>query len=720
MKRYYLLALLFLVACVSESIPTKLNSEALQYPIVFVTQVPHPDDFTTVVSTFGTQRGDIQSAPRGGDLWIRYPDGSLKNLTKTAGYGVDGFQGAKAIAVRDPVVHWSGAKILFSMVVGAPTQQYEVKTFFWQLYEITGLGKTETPVITKVANQPATYNNVSPIYTSNDTIIFTSDRPRDGQAHLYPQLDEYETAPTVSGLYLLEPSSNRLSLLDHAPSGDFTPTLDSFGRVLFTRWDHLQRDQQFDTDILHGGACTYCATTFASEAKTALKVANLEVFPEPRPDRKDLLAGTPYTGHLFNHFLPWMMNQDGTELETLNHLGRHELHSYIAGSRNDDPNILEYYGQYPRTNPNSVENMFQLSEDPRVPGRYLGVDAGEFGSHGAGQVIAIKAAPSLNPDSIKVEYLTHRDTATVTQDGQTAGPNHSGVYRNPLVLSGGTLIAAHSNTTHYDENMGTREQPKSLYAFRLKTLVKSGSYYVSGTMLTKGINETISYYDPDVLVSYSGPLWELSPVEMRPRTRPPVTKAHALPSPEAAMFTQAGVSLSELQTYLRKNSLALVVSRNVTQRDDADKQQPFNLRVPGGASSTGTSGKVYDVSYLQFYQANLVRDYSFNDGRRVLAQPMKSSFNPASAGATGSVVLGKDGSVAAFVPARRAVTWQLTNSTNKGVVLERNWLTFQPGEVRVCTSCHGINQKSQTGVTEPTNSPQALGSLLTYWKTNLR
>ena len=132
-------------------------------------------------------------------------DGSLKNLTKAAGYGVDGFQGANAIAVRDPVVHWDGNKILFSMVIGAPTQQYQINTYFWQLYEITGLGKTQTPVITKVPSQPSTYNNVSPIYTSNDNIIFASDRPRNGQAHLYPQLDEYEAAPTVSGLYLLEP-----------------------------------------------------------------------------------------------------------------------------------------------------------------------------------------------------------------------------------------------------------------------------------------------------------------------------------------------------------------------------------------------------------------------------------------------------------------------------------------------------------------------------------
>ena len=32
--------------------------------------------------------------------------------------------------------------------------------------------------------------------------------------------------------------------LDASPSGSFTPTIDSFGRVIFTRWDHLENDQQ--------------------------------------------------------------------------------------------------------------------------------------------------------------------------------------------------------------------------------------------------------------------------------------------------------------------------------------------------------------------------------------------------------------------------------------------------------------------------------------------
>ena len=118
----------------------------LPNPVLFVTQVPVPADFTTIGSVFGNHLSSLSSVARGGDLWIRYGDGTLKNLTQAAGYGTSGMQGATAIAVREPSVHWSGTKALFSMVVGAPTQQYQVQQYYWQIYEITGLGPTDTPV----------------------------------------------------------------------------------------------------------------------------------------------------------------------------------------------------------------------------------------------------------------------------------------------------------------------------------------------------------------------------------------------------------------------------------------------------------------------------------------------------------------------------------------------------------------------------------------------
>ena len=100
------------------------------FPLLFVTQVPVSGDFTAITATFGNHHPSMQQAPRGGDLWIRYSDGTQKNLTQTAGFGMEGMQLAQAIAVRDPSVHWDGQKALFSMVIGAPTQQFQVNDFF--------------------------------------------------------------------------------------------------------------------------------------------------------------------------------------------------------------------------------------------------------------------------------------------------------------------------------------------------------------------------------------------------------------------------------------------------------------------------------------------------------------------------------------------------------------------------------------------------------------
>ena len=91
--------------------------------------------------------------------------------------------------------------------------------------------------------------------------------------------------------------------------------------------------------------------------------------------------------------------------------------------------------------------------------------------------------------------------------------------------------------------------------------------------------------------------------------------------------------------------------------------------------------------------------------------------NPPAPGApAGSVLLGPDGSMAALVPAHRAMTWQLTAPNHAPVVRERYWLTFQPGEIRVCASCHGLNSQDQAGQAAPNNSPEALRTLLRFWK----
>ncbi len=694
------------------------------HPILFVTQPPIPGDFTTIGSVFGNHRATMSTVGRGGDLWIRYTDGSLRNLTQAAGYGHAGFQGASSIAVREPCVHWDGQRAVFSMVVGGAAHQYDYSAFRWQIYEIVGLAQDETPVITRVPGQPAIYNNVSPIYGTDDAILFTSDRPRNGAAHLYPQLDEYEEAPTTTGLWRLHPTDG-LTLLNHAPSGDFSPTIDRFGRVVFAQWDHLQRDQQADADALTppGEPLPYGTFNWSGEAANSVPMFNdrTEVFPEPRSIREDLLEGTNLNGHSFNHFFLWQMNEDGTDLEILNHLGRHELHSYIPATINDDSNVIDYYGQLPRFNPNPITNTLQPSEDPAIAGRFFAIDAPEFQTHSCGQIVRIDAPPTLDADHVAVAYITHRDTSL---PDDTPSANHSGLYRNPVMLSNGTLIASHTHETRADVNTGSRPFPGTRYDLRLKIVAPLGNGYWGATdPITPAINKTISYWDPDVLVSYSGPMWQWQAVEVRPRQRP-ARRTAALPDVEAQVFAEAGVSVEEMRNFLTTNDLALIVARDVTTRDDFDRQQPFNLRVPGGAQTIGAPGQVYDVTHLNIFQADQIRglsdDFDIRPGRRVLAQPM---HDPAATAANlpspgqppGTVRVAADGSIAAFVPARRALSWQLVDPSGTPVVRERNWLSFQSGEIRVCTSCHGPSQFDQAGQTPPTNAPLALRELLDFW-----
>ena len=684
-------------------------------PIMFVTQVPTLNDFAARASTFGNHLANMDSVARGGELMIRYADGSLRMLTQEAGFGMDGMQGANAIAVREPSVHWSGNKAVFSMVVGAPTAQYQVLTFQWQLYEVTGLGKGQTAVITKVPNQPAIYNNISPIYGTDDRIIFTSDRPRDGQAHLYPQRDEYESTATVTGLWSLDPVSGNLRLLNHAPSGVFSPTIDSFGRVVFTRWDHLQQDQQADADRGQPAMPPNGSFNYANEAIAAANLGNNnEVFPETRADSVSPVFG-PVNGYTSNFFTPWQINEDGTDEETLNHIGRHELSfGYIPKSFSTDPALSDNTNDSIHANTKSVRmdgGIFHLREDPLQPGKYLGIAAREFGSLTSNQIVKLTGSPSITPEAM---VLTDVTAADIVVNNALASPG--GRFRNPLPTTMGSLIASHSPAT--------APTPSLLGEFRLKplTLDTGTGFYLPGMSLTGGIVKSITWWSPDVLRTFNGMLWEIEAVEVVARTRPNRPSA-PLEAPESQVFAEENVDEIALRTWLRNNDLALIVTRNHTSRDRADLQQPFNLRVPGGVTTVKPGGgKIYDISNFQIFQGDLIRGYgNTGPGRRVIAQPLHepkavSSNIPNPGGPIGSVKIAIDGSSAAFVPARRALAWQSTDAAGNPVVRERVWVTMQPGEVRVCASCHGANMQNQAGAPTPTNKPEALRALLQAWK----
>ncbi|RZI85203.1 MAG: hypothetical protein EOP38_05845 [Rubrivivax sp.] len=717
------------------------TAAATAYPILFVTSVPGVG-FQHQLNTFGNHGNSAVDAVAGGDLYLRYPDGTLRNLTKEAGWGVDsgGIQGGpKAISVRQPSMHWDGKKALFSMMVGGPSARYQLPVRNWQMFEVSGLGKGEKAVITKVAGQPAAYNNISPIYGSDDQILFVSDAPLFGMSNTYPQLDEYEATHTNTGVWKLNVSTGKVSHLEHAPSGVFDLFLDSFGRIIFTKWDHLKRDQEADIDrYLNGG---YGSIDYESETSNQVKtypardakgklIADprgvlYDVFPEAR-HAQDPTRDPNEALHDYNQFFVWQMNEDGSEEETINHVGRHEFGGgYMVGVFLNDPNLTDVMPSYianvaMRGTMRGDAGMFQMREDINRPGSYLGTYSQEFARQASGRIVEFKMPPGTNPEDVVV---TDHTNATLDADPYGAQPALStmtGHYRSPLRLSDGSILVSH--TPEYRMNAGDR-----LYRFQLKKLIPNplGKDMIAGPSLTGGIAKNILYWTDDAAPrQYNGLLNEHDAVEVRARVRP-VSRKMSVAAVEKKVLSDEGVNEAELRAWLQSKNLALIVSRNVTARDRADVNQPFNLRVPGGVQNIPKPGIVYDISGLQIFQGDLTRGYGKGQrpGRRVYARPVHNNTTHTDVESwypTGTqpatVQIGKDGSTAALVPAGRALSWQLTSPTGKPVVRERVWVSFAPGEIRTCVGCHGVNKQTLNGLTEPQNPPEALRELVRTWK----
>jgi hypothetical protein len=766
-------------------------------PILFVTQVPMPEEvnsrtisesYQSCVSPFSNHLADTAHAGRGGSLYVRFSNAQVIDLLAVADWAAvpGGKPAAGSFAVRNPSVHWSATKAIFSMVIGKPSGPADTTLFYWQLYEITlptqaQLQANTKPVLTQVANQPPN-NNIFPCYGLGGKVIFASDRPLNGQAHL-TQREEYLGLPTVSGLWSLDPANAAsIKILHHSPSGAFSPMIDSAGRLVFTNWDHLDRDPEAVTDSRAGDPNPPYNETFArtfngsgnypDEAVgsslvpiNSLPANTWDIFPEPRSfDHKTLIDdfGGIINGNAFNIFMPWMINPDGTGGELLNHVGRHEVAGGAGKSYTNDNNVVDlsatvaptYGGMGVR---NYFGNLMSTREDPLHPGEFFGVDAADLGTHGAGQIVVLKKAGTnpdgspMNPDAITVTYITPgtrfakpviiptvKPSINLPATGQSplSAANAENIYRTGVPLADGNIVASHAGAmTQTDYNSGSVAQPVSFYNFRLKSLKLSGSTYIPDITLTTGININTSYYVGATLVSYNGTAWELDPAEVAPRTMPSAASSSIDPI-EAAVFVANGVDVPTFQNYLVQHNAALSVSRDVTKRDLHDRQQPFNLKVTWSGHQTlglGVGGTVYNIAWSQFFQADLRRGYTLGGanpvaGRRVVATPLHDTMseNVATAGApAGSVRIGDDGSVAAIVPAGRAMTWHLidNNGANTSQVKERFWVTFQPGEIRTCANCHGINTSDQTGtvanpVGKPTNPPQALAALLQFWKTN--
>src|SRR5882672_1026005 len=110
-----LLLCLAAVAAVTAARPARAGNPA--NPILFVTQVPMPEEVNTrtvatsymsCVSPFANHLADTGSAGRGGSLYVRFSNGQIVNLLAVADWSTipGGAPALDSLAVRNPAVSW--------------------------------------------------------------------------------------------------------------------------------------------------------------------------------------------------------------------------------------------------------------------------------------------------------------------------------------------------------------------------------------------------------------------------------------------------------------------------------------------------------------------------------------------------------------------------------------------------------------------------------------
>ena len=166
---------------------------------------------------------------------------------------------------------------------------------------------------------------------------------------------------------------------------------------------------------------------------------------------------------------------------------------------------------------------------------YYAIYSREFDSLTSNQFVRFNGGMGVNPEAMVFTDVTPED-------------NSDGRYRNPLPTTDGKLVVVHTPTT--------AAAPSQMRDFRLKLLTADASgRYKSGPSLTGGINKSITYWDPDKLVTFNGLLWELEPVEIVARTAPRAPSAQAMEAPERSVLSEEAVDETALRNWLKTNDL---------------------------------------------------------------------------------------------------------------------------------------------------------------------
>ena len=186
------------------------------------------------VETLGNPTDSVMFSA-GGDLFLREkssPSASEINVTSAYTLGLGD--------VSDPEVSYDGAKILFAM--RGPSDSN------WGIWEYVIASRELTRLACDAASSG---DDVDPAYLPDGRIVFASSR-QEGTRRImqaqgitpYTYVDEYERE-AVTALHVMDADGTNCRQISFNQSHDRNPTVLQTGEIMFSRWDHVGRRNQF-------------------------------------------------------------------------------------------------------------------------------------------------------------------------------------------------------------------------------------------------------------------------------------------------------------------------------------------------------------------------------------------------------------------------------------------------------------------------------------------
>ena len=555
------------------------------------------------------------------------------------------------------------------MVVGAPANVGDSRELYaWRLYEITNLQQVlagQPPIVQLVANQPpAPFNNVEPNYLSDGSIVFVSDRPRNGAAALYPILDEYRGQPANSGLWRLDPATGALALAGKHAVGFVRSVRRQLRprRVLALgspRAGSEQRSGDGTADRDHAVRLRLGSGERRDRAARSTCSPSRSIRP-PAAISTDSRSTSSFRGPSTRTAAA----RKSSIISAATSSSRRFARSYT-----NDGNLIDFDAsisgriqheghRQPVPDPRGPDHAGTLSRRRRRRVLHASRRTDRRGQRG----VAIRAAGPAERER-RQRHLHHRPAdlhavllgrlvpvqhrplpRSVADDRRQAGRGvrqYAGHRKAPPATAAAARAPTNSTCIL---SMAVSQNGATEY-------VPAASPLIAGGIAKSGLKYNYASNiagQPSGTVNYTGALWELQPVEIVARAAPPSTTQSPLGgTPEQAVFDAFnlahpanGVSVAQMQQFLQRQNLALVVIRNATSRDRADQQQPYNLAVPGGVSTisdlpTYLGPPLYCIDRMQFFEADQVRGFYPSAGTIANAlpgrRPMPRPLNDANA-----------------------------------------------------------------------------------------